>query len=96
MARRSRGRSLGRAALLSLLPVAGAAAGLILVGSGSSRGRDAGVALLAAYGATVAGSATLGALRFRSLQVGLLAAPALVATQAAYVAGFARGLVGGR
>jgi len=91
-ARRSRGRSLGKATLLSLLPVASAGLGLALLASGSSRGRDVGVALLIAYGLAVAGSATLGALRFRSLQVGLLAAPALVATQAAYVAGFLAGV----
>jgi hypothetical protein len=34
----------------------------------------------------------LGALRFHSLAVGLLAAPALLATQLAYVSGFVRGL----
>jgi hypothetical protein len=32
-------------------------------------------------------------VRFRSPRVGVLAAPALVATQAAYVAGFVRGLL---
>jgi hypothetical protein len=95
-ARRSRGRSLSKATLLSLLPVASAGVGVVLLASGSSRARDAGVALLVAYGVVVAGSATLGAVRFHSLRVGLLAAPALVATQAAYVAGFVRGLVGGR
>jgi hypothetical protein len=96
VARGSRGRSLSRATLLALLPVGSAGLGVALVAFGSSRGRDAGIALLAGYGVAVTGSATLGALRFQSFQVGLLAAPALVATQAAYIAGFLRGLAGGR
>jgi glycosyltransferase involved in cell wall biosynthesis len=96
VARGSRGRSLSRATLLALLPVGSAGLGVALLAFGSSRGRDAGIALLAVYGAAVTGSATLGALRFHSLQVGLLAAPALVATQAAYIVGFLRGLAGGR
>jgi hypothetical protein len=40
----------------------------------------------------VVASSTFAALRFRSARVGLLAAPALVATQGAYVAGFLHGV----
>ena len=52
-----------------------------------------GVGLVGAYVAAVVGSTLLAALRFRSARVGLLAAPAFVGTQAAYVAGFIRGFL---
>ncbi len=51
-----------------------------------------GSVLVAAYGFSVLTSATLAGLRYRSARVGILVAPTLVATHAAYVAGFASGL----
>jgi glycosyltransferase involved in cell wall biosynthesis len=91
-ARRSRGGSVSAATLLSLVPAGGAVAGLVLLAAGVA----AGGLLVAAYALVVGASAALAALRFRSVRVGLLAAPGLVSAQAAYVAGFVRGLVGGR
>jgi glycosyltransferase involved in cell wall biosynthesis len=93
---RTRGRSVSSATTLSLLPAASAAAGVLLVVLGSGRTARAGGGLVAVYGLVVASSALLSALRFRSLTVGLLAAPALVLTQATYVAGFVRGLLARR
>lgn len=90
-ARRTRGRSLSGATLFSLVPAAVAILGFSLLGLGSSHGRRAGAVLLSAYVLAVIGSATLAALRFRSVKVGLLCAPALPATHAAYVAGFLYG-----
>jgi hypothetical protein len=89
-ARRSAGRSLSVATTLSLLPAACAVIGGSLLALGS---RQIGAGLVAAYGAAIVGSATHSAMRFRSLPVGLLVAPALVATHAAYVSGFIDGLV---
>jgi glycosyltransferase involved in cell wall biosynthesis len=91
-ARRTWGTSLSAATLLSLAPVACALAGALLLVFGRGALRDLGVGLLAAYVVILAVSTGLAALRFRSLLVGLLAAPALIATQATYVAGFARGI----
>jgi hypothetical protein len=90
-ARRSRGGSLSSATLLSLVPAAGAAVGLAALASGDTR--RAGSALVAVYAALTGVASLLASLRFRSLRVGLLAAPALVLSQAAYVGGFLRGLV---
>ncbi len=95
-ARATRGRSLSVATTFSLAPAACATLGVSLLGLGTADFRRLGAGLVVAYGAAVAGSATLAALRFRSAPVGLLAAPALVATQAAYVSGFLRGVVRGR
>jgi glycosyltransferase involved in cell wall biosynthesis len=95
-ARRTRGASISSATTLSLVPVGGALAGVALAAAGSRDLRSAGFALVLGYGALVLGSAGLAALRFRSLSVGALAAPALVATQGAYVVGFVRGLARGR
>jgi len=95
-ARGSGGSSISLATMLSLLP-AGCAlvgAGLALAGHGVTR--DVGIGLLAAYGVLIASSALLAAVRFRSLTVGLLAAPALIATHAAYVGGFVQGLLRSR
>lgn len=92
-ARHTGGRSLSGATLLSLAPAGVATLGFGLVLIGESSNRRAGVALVITYAAAVVGSAALAALRFRSLTVGLLAAPALVATQAAYVAGFVNGVL---
>ena len=91
-ARRTRGASLSGATTLSLLPPAAALVGLTLLGAGSGDTRRVGTGLVAAYGAAVAVSSALAALRFRSVKVGLFAAPALAATQVTYVVGFARGL----
>jgi glycosyltransferase involved in cell wall biosynthesis len=91
-AHRSRGGSLSAATLLSLLPAALAAAGVILIAAGTHAGREIGIGLVAAYLALVVASALLAGARFRSALTGLLAVPALVATQAVYVAGFLRGL----
>ncbi|MGE5691557.1 MAG: glycosyltransferase [Pseudomonadota bacterium] len=95
LARASRGRSLSGETAVSLLPAAAAVGGLCLAGVGSGRAREVGVALAGASAAAVAGAAALAGLRFRSAPVGLLAAPGLVLTQAAYVGGFARGFARG-
>jgi glycosyltransferase involved in cell wall biosynthesis len=91
-ARRSRARSLSIATLLSLLPAACAATGVILLGVAPT----VGLVLIALYAAALAGSGVLAAVRFRSIATGALTVPALAATQAAYVLGFVRGLVRGR
>jgi glycosyltransferase involved in cell wall biosynthesis len=95
-ARRSRATSVSSATALSLVPAAGALAGLVLVAFGPRPLRAAGTILVGGYGAVVLGSAGLSAARFRSLPVGALAVPGLLATQSAYVAGFVRGLVSRR
>jgi glycosyltransferase involved in cell wall biosynthesis len=95
-ARRTRGSSISSATTLSLVPSGCALAGVAFLAVGSRELRGTGLALVAGYGALVLGSSALAALRFRSLSVGALAAPGLVATQAAYVAGFLRGLAFGR
>jgi hypothetical protein len=83
---------LSAATMLSLAPAACALAGIVLLVLGGGVLFELGVGFVAAYGVVLAASTGLAALRFRSLRVGLLAAPALIATQAAYVAGFARGI----
>jgi cellulose synthase/poly-beta-1,6-N-acetylglucosamine synthase-like glycosyltransferase len=95
-ARRSRGRSLSTATMLSFLPAACAVLGVALVLGAAGIGRQIGLALVSAYAALVILSALLSAVRFRSPLVGLLSVPALVATQGAYVAGFVQGVVSGR
>ncbi|MEX2049114.1 MAG: glycosyltransferase [Gemmatimonadota bacterium] len=94
-ARRTKGGSLSSATMLSLLPAGGGVAGAVFLAGGSPEARQLGVGLIAACGAIVGGSALLAALRFRSVRVGLLAAPGLLLTQAYYVAGFLRGLARG-
>jgi glycosyltransferase involved in cell wall biosynthesis len=91
IARQTHGASLSAATTLSLLPAASAAAGLALLAVPSSDSRAVGAGLVGAYAAAVVISTGLAAIRFRSPRVGLLAAPALVATQATYVAGFLHG-----
>ena len=91
-ARATQGASISVATALSLAPAVVAVCGLVLLAAGISR---VGIALVAAYGAAVLCSTFLAALRFRSARVGLLAAPAFVATQATYVVGFLRGFVRG-
>jgi hypothetical protein len=78
---------------LSLLPAACAVVGLVLLLATGGIARDIAAVLVLAYVACVVGSAMLAATRFRSLRAGLLVAPALVATQAAYVAGFVHGFL---
>jgi hypothetical protein len=65
-------------------------AGLGLLAAGSTRPA---ILLLGLYAITVAASAFLAGARFRSWPVAFLVFPALVATHAAYVAGFLRGFV---
>ena len=95
-ARRSRGGSLSAATMLSFLPAACAVLGVLLVLGASGAARDIGLGFVSAYAALVVLSALLSAVRFRSLSAGLLSVPALIATQAAYAAGFVQGLVRGR
>jgi glycosyltransferase involved in cell wall biosynthesis len=91
-ARASGGGSLSAATSLSLLPTACALVGVVLAGVGSGVTRAVGIGLLAGYGTLIVTSAFLAAVRFRSVAVGALAAPALTATHAAYVVGFIQGL----
>lgn len=92
-ARRSHGGSISGATAISLVPAAAALLGLVLLVVGSGWARNAGAVLVGVYLCMVVISIGLAALRFRSLWVGLLALPALVATQGVYVAGFVRGLL---
>jgi hypothetical protein len=62
----------------------------VLVGGGL---RDAGLALLVAYGVVLTVSGIHAAARFRSLALGVLQPPAVLASQATYVVGFVRGLM---
>jgi hypothetical protein len=78
------------ATALSIAPAAVAVCGVVLLAAGPA---NLGIALIAAYAAAVLVCTLLAALRFRSVRVGLLAAPAFVATHAAYVAGFLIGFV---
>jgi glycosyltransferase involved in cell wall biosynthesis len=94
-ARRTRGASISSATTLSLALPAGAVVGAALVSIGPPTARRAGGILVVAYAAALGGSALLAALRFRSVRVGALAAPGLVLTQCAYVAGFVRGAARG-
>jgi glycosyltransferase involved in cell wall biosynthesis len=93
---RTRGKSLSAATMLSLAPAACALSGVLFLALGRGVVRDLGAGLVAAYVVVVLGSTAFAALRFRSLRVGLLAAPALIATQAAYIAGFVRGIASRR
>ena len=94
-ARSSRGGSLSGATALSLVPLAAAIAGSVLLLAGDGW-RTAGFVLLVAYAAALAASGIHAALRFRSAAVGLLQPPAVVASQAVYLCGFVRGLTGRR
>jgi hypothetical protein len=55
--------------------------------------RTVGLVVLGAYAAGLTITGAFAALRFRSVAVGALTPVAVVATQAAYIAGFARGLL---
>jgi glycosyltransferase involved in cell wall biosynthesis len=93
-ARRTRGRSISSATTFSLVPPAAALLGAALVVLGPSSAQRTGVILVGAYCVILVGSGLLAALRFRSARVGGLALPGLVLTQAAYVAGYVRGVAG--
>jgi hypothetical protein len=90
-ARRTHGRSLSRATALSLAPAAAAVlgAGLLLAGGTLHR---VGLVLVLAYAAALVLSGVHAAIRFRSVAVGALEPAAVVASQAAYLTGFALGL----
>jgi glycosyltransferase involved in cell wall biosynthesis len=90
-ARRTHGRSLSVATALSLAPMLAATAGLVLIASGEPV-RTVGIGLVLAYAAALVLSGLHAAIRFQSLAVGALEPPAVVASQAAYLAGFALGL----
>jgi glycosyltransferase involved in cell wall biosynthesis len=91
-ARRMRGRSLSWTTALALAPAAAALIGVGLLSAGGGF-RTAGVVLLIAYAAALVASGVHAAVRFRSLTVGLLEPPAVVASQVAYLLGFLRGLM---
>jgi hypothetical protein len=62
---------------------------LVLLGTDAAR---AWVTVVGLYAAALVGAGVLAALRFRSLQVGLLSVAALAATHVAHALGFVRGL----
>jgi hypothetical protein len=90
-ARRTHGRSLSAATALSLAPAVAAIAGAVLVAVGGTL-RTIGLVLVFAYGAALVLSGIHAAVRFRSLAVGALQAPAVLVSQAAYLVGFALGV----
>lgn len=95
-ARRTRGRSLSLATAASLAPALAALSGVAFLLAGGGL-RTVGLVLVLGCAAALALSGLHAALRFRSLPVGLLEPPTVVASQVAYLAGFVRGLArGGR
>ncbi len=90
-ARRTHGRSLSRATALSLAPAVAAVVGAALLFAGGTLQR-VGLVLVLAYAAALLLSGIHAAVRFRSVAVGALEPPAVVASQAAYLVGFALGL----
>jgi glycosyltransferase involved in cell wall biosynthesis len=90
-ARRTRGRSLSAATARSLAPAAAAVVGGSMLAAGG-RARTIGLVLVVGYAGALTASGVHAALRFRSLAVGLLEPPAVVASQIAYAGGFIRGL----
>jgi glycosyltransferase involved in cell wall biosynthesis len=90
-ARQTQGRSVSVATALSLAPLLGALLGLVLIAVDGPL-RDVGYALVVLYVAALALSGIHAAVRFHSFQVGVLQPPAVVASQAAYLVGFALGL----
>jgi glycosyltransferase involved in cell wall biosynthesis len=90
-ARRTHGRSLSVATALSLAPAVAALVGVVLlIVDGTAR--TVGLVLVLAYAAALGLSGMHAAIRFRSLGVGALEPAAVVASQAAYLVGFAAGL----
>jgi hypothetical protein len=92
-ARRTHGHSLSLATALSLAPAAAAVVGVALLLAGGAL-RTAGLVLVLTYAGALVASGIHAAVRFRSLLVGALEPPAVMASQAVYLAGFARGLRG--
>jgi glycosyltransferase involved in cell wall biosynthesis len=90
-ARHTNGRSLSAATALSLAPAVAAIVGAALLVVGGMAG-TVGLVLVLAYVAALVLSGLHSALRFRSLAVGALEPVAVIASQAAYVVGFATGL----
>ena len=90
-ARRTHGHSLSRATALSLAPALAAVAGAVLLVFGGAL-QPVGLVLILAYAAALLLSGIHAALRFRSAVVGALEPAAVVASQAAYLLGFALGL----
>jgi glycosyltransferase involved in cell wall biosynthesis len=91
-ARRTRGRSLSGATALSLAPAVAALLGIVLLIAGGTA-REIGLLLVLVYAAALALSGIHAAIRFRSLVVGALEPPAVVASQGAYLLGFGAGLM---
>jgi glycosyltransferase involved in cell wall biosynthesis len=91
-ARRTHGRSLSAATARSVTPALAAVAGTGLLFAGGAL-RVVGVVLVCVYAAALIVSGFRAGLRFRSLAVGMLEPPAVVATQVAYLLGFAAGLI---
>jgi hypothetical protein len=94
-ARVTRASSLSIATALSVGPLVAAvvSVGLVLVGGAA---RIVGIVVLGAYCIGLVLTGVFAALRHRSVAVGLLTPLVVVLTQAAYVLGFSRGLVGAR
>ena len=92
-ARRTRGGSLSAATALSVAPAAAALLGLVFLIVGGAV-RTAGLVLMLVYAAVLVASGAHAAVRFRSIAVGVLEPPAVVASQGAYLLGFVRGLAG--
>jgi hypothetical protein len=90
-ARRTHGRSLSVATALSLAPMLAATGGVVLIAAGDPL-RTVGITLVLAYAAALLLSGIHAAVRFQSLAVGALEPLAVMASQAAYFAGFALGL----
>ena len=90
-ARRTHGHSLSRATALSLAPAVAAVTGAVFLVAGGTLQR-VGLALVLAYAAALLLSGIHAAIRFRSVVVGALEPVAVVASQAAYLGGFALGL----
>jgi glycosyltransferase involved in cell wall biosynthesis len=87
----TRGRSLSGATAFAFAPAGAALLGVILLATGAT---TAGLVLVLVYAAALVASGIRAAIRFRSLALGLLEPPAVVLSQAAYLAGFVRGLLG--
>lgn len=95
VAREARGRNLGVGSAVNLLVPSLLAVGLPLALSGH-RWRWAGIAATGLYAGALGASGLSSAVRFRSVAVGLLALPMVVAAQVTFVAGVVRGLVSPR
>jgi hypothetical protein len=94
-ARRTRGRSLSVATALSFAPALAAVVGTAFLLSGGAL-HTPGLVLVLAYVGALLVNAVHAAARFRSVAVGIVEPFAVVASQAAYLAGFARGLTAKR